>query len=79
MTILLPLDQLIPEKNQHSSSIKRTQSMSCRHICLCCSSPLLRHIYLGTLYWRCNHCYQAMPVIEDAEELPLFVAYERSL
>lgn len=71
-------DRLIPEKSRNSSSIKITQSLSSRHICLCCSSPLLRHICLGKLYWRCNHCYQAMPVMEDAKEMPLFVTHERS-
>lgn len=67
------LDRLVPEKHQHSSSIRIAQSMNDRHICLCCSNPLLRHINLGKLYWRCNHCYQSMPVMEDAKEMPLFV------
>ncbi len=79
------LDRLVPEKNQNSSSSKIAQSMSSRQVCLCCSNPLLRHIKLGKLYWRCNHCYQVMPVIEDAQviedvakEMPLFVHPERS-
>lgn len=67
------LNRLVPEKSQHSSSIRIAQSMNSRHTCLCCSNALLRHIGLGKLYWRCNHCYQAMPVIEDAKEMPLFV------
>lgn len=69
------LDGLVPQKRQNSSSLKIAQSMSGRQICLCCSNPLLRHIWLGKLYWRCNHCYQAMPVMEDAQEMPLSVAH----
>lgn len=71
------LDRLVIEKSRDSSSIKVAQLMSSRNICLCCSNPLLRHICLGKLYWRCNHCYQAMPVIGDAQEMPLFVAPEK--
>jgi|GEM_PF-850057 len=72
------LERLVPEESQTASSLKIARSMNSRHTCLCCSNPLLRHISLGKLYWRCNHCYQAMPVIEDAREVPLFVTYERS-
>jgi len=72
------LDRLIPEKTQHSSSIRIAQSMNSRHTCLCCSNALLRHIGLGKLYWRCSHCYQSMPVIEDAKEMSLFVTYEEA-
>lgn len=71
-------DRLALEKSWNSSSIGISQSMSSRHTCLCCSNLLLRHICSGKLYWRCSHCYQAMPVIEDAESMPLFVAHERS-
>lgn len=79
MTILTThsttLEQLEPAKSRNPGSIKIAQSMSSRHICPCCSHPLLRHTCRGKLYWRCNHCYQAMPVIEDAQELPLFVTH----
>jgi hypothetical protein len=74
-TNLTTLDRLVLKESRNSSSIKLAQSMSSRQICLCCSNALLRHIHLGKVYWRCNHCYQAMPVIEDAKELLLFVAY----
>jgi ribosomal protein L37AE/L43A len=70
-------DRLVPEKSQTSSTIKLAQSMSSRHTCLSCSNPLLRHIDSGKLYWRCSHCYQAMPVIEDAKEMPLLVTHEK--
>ncbi len=43
-------------------STPRAQGMESRHICLCCSNTLLRHIRLGGLYWRCSHCYEEMPV-----------------
>jgi ribosomal protein L37AE/L43A len=72
------LDRLVPEKNQHSGSIKIAQSMHSRQICLCCSNPLLRHIGLGKLYWRCSHCYQSMPVMEDAKAMPLPVTCEEA-
>jgi len=38
------------------------KGMTSRHICLCCSNTLLRHIRLKGLYWRCSHCYEEMPV-----------------
>uniref|UniRef100_A0A832M431 Uncharacterized protein n=1 Tax=Oscillatoriales cyanobacterium SpSt-402 TaxID=2282168 RepID=A0A832M431_9CYAN len=38
------------------------QPMEERHICLCCSCVLLRHIGVRGVYWRCSHCYQTMPV-----------------
>lgn len=58
--ILLP-DRLVMGKRRNFSLSDVAQSMSSRHICPCCSNVLLRHIRLGKLYWRCNHCYQAMP------------------
>ncbi len=33
-----------------------------RHTCLCCSNTLLRYLRLKTLYWRCSHCNEEMPV-----------------
>lgn len=72
------LDRLVPEKNQNSSLIRIVQSMNSRQICLCCSNPLLRHVGLGKLYWRCSHCYQSMPVMDDAKEMSLFVTYEEA-
>lgn len=74
--LILLSDRLVAETERNPSSISLAQSMSSRHVCLCCSNALLRHIRLGKLYWRCNHCYQAMPIIEDAKERPLFVACE---
>lgn len=63
------LERLVPAKSRNSSLIKLNRSMNSRYTCLCCSNALLRHIYLGKLYWRCNHCYQAMPVMEKAGEV----------
>jgi ribosomal protein L37AE/L43A len=49
-------------KSQKDIAIAHTQlSMSVRHTCPCCSYILLRHLVLGSLYWRCSHCYQEMP------------------
>jgi ribosomal protein L37AE/L43A len=31
--------------------------------CLCCNSPLLRHIRHGKIYWFCSHCRQEAPII----------------
>lgn len=73
------IERLVPEEKRTFSSIKIAQSMNNRHTCLCCSSPLLRHVCLGKLYWWCNHCYQVMPVIEDAKEIPLVVTHTESL
>ena len=41
--------------------------MSQTHICPFCSSPLLCHIRLGTIYWFCRHCHQEIPygVLDD--------------
>jgi len=74
----ITLDRLVPEKNPTSGSIKIAQSMNSRQICLCCSNPLLRHIGLGKLYWRCSHCYQSMPVMEDAQEMSLLATCEEA-
>lgn len=73
------INRLVLEESQPSSFSKVAQSRSNRRICLCCSNPLLRHISSGNLYWRCNHCYQAMPVIEDAQEMQVFITHDRSL
>ena len=79
MTILITLpSRLAPEKIQETSLIKIERSMGNRHLCPCCSRVLLRHICLGKLYWRCNYCYQSMPVMEDARERPLFLASDAS-
>jgi hypothetical protein len=72
-------DRLVLEKSRQPGSTKITQSMNSRHVCPCCSNPLLRHIGLGKLYWRCNHCFQAMPVMEDAQEIPSFAHHMRAL
>jgi hypothetical protein len=37
--------------------------VSNRHTCPFCSTVLLRHVSFGKLYWRCSHCYEAMPVL----------------
>ena len=75
MTTLITFpSRLNPEKIQETSLLKIEQSMGSRHMCPCCSHALLRHICLGKLYWRCNYCYQAMPVMEEARERPLFLA-----
>lgn len=29
--------------------------------CICCNSPLLRHIRHGEVYWYCPDCRQEMP------------------
>lgn len=52
------------------------QSMNSKHTCPCCSYALFRHFSLGKLSWRCSHCYQAMPVIEGAGEMPAIVGDE---
>lgn len=60
-SIASPLDPI--DGGQRRSIIHTmNQSMSDRHSCLCCSNTLLRHIRIGGIYWRCNHCYQEMPV-----------------
>lgn len=35
--------------------------MMTKHICPCCSYPLVCHVRLGKPYWFCRHCYQEMP------------------
>jgi ribosomal protein L37AE/L43A len=70
------LEQLAPDKRKVPDSLAINQSMNSRHTCSCCSYTLFRHFSLGKLYWRCSHCYQAMPVIEDAGEMPAIVRDE---
>ena len=73
---IILLDRLASGKRQDSNPIKIDRAMGGKHRCPCCSNTLLRHIVLGKLYWRCNHCYQSMPVIEDATEMSLFMTYK---
>ncbi|HSM80202.1 MAG TPA: hypothetical protein VLS96_00885 [Nodosilinea sp.] len=42
-----------------------------RQLCPCCSHVLLRHTRGHQQYWRCGHCHQAMPVLNDG---PSFTA-----
>ena len=39
--------------------------MMTKHICPCCSYPLICHVRLGKPYWFCRHCYQEMPFGES--------------
>ena len=36
-----------------------------RHLCPCCSYPLLRHVSYKRTYWFCSQCHQEMPDIEN--------------
>ena len=36
-----------------------------KHLCPCCSQPLLRHISYKRIYWFCSQCHQEMPDIEN--------------
>lgn len=60
-SLALPRD-LINGRKLRSINPTTKQSMSDRQTCLCCSNPLVRHIRLGGIYWRCSHCYQEMPI-----------------
>lgn len=42
-----------------------------KHLCPCCTQPLLRHISFKRSYWFCHHCYQEMPDIENLLEARL--------
>jgi diguanylate cyclase (GGDEF)-like protein len=42
-----------------------------KHLCPCCTEPLLRHISSQRSYWFCHHCYQEMPDIENLLETKL--------
>ncbi|HAX79792.1 MAG TPA: hypothetical protein DCY88_29150 [Cyanobacteria bacterium UBA11372] len=53
--------QLTNGRNQPTLSPTIGQSMLGRHICLCCSYTLFRHMRLEGIYWRCSHCHQEMP------------------
>jgi len=39
-----------------------------RHLCPCCSYPLLRHVSYKRTYWFCSQCHQEMPDIENISE-----------
>jgi hypothetical protein len=64
-TSILPMDSTLREKWQ-PSLIDRNQTIDGRHLCPCCANVLLRHIRSNKLYWRCGHCCQVMPVLEDS-------------
>jgi ribosomal protein L37AE/L43A len=46
-----------------NTAIDNSNPMMSKHTCPCCSYTLLRHLSLGSLYWRCSHCYQEMPAL----------------
>ncbi|PZV19326.1 MAG: hypothetical protein DCF22_00135 [Leptolyngbya sp.] len=48
---------------QLSSTTAIACAMNARHTCPCCSRILLRHMRLGGLYWRCDHCREDMPTL----------------
>jgi hypothetical protein len=50
----------------YPSAIAQKSSNGVRHLCLCCSNVLLRHVRSNQVYWRCSHCYQAMPLVGDS-------------
>jgi ribosomal protein L37AE/L43A len=60
------------------------QSMTRKHVCPCCSYPLLRHIRSGEVIWECDHCYtsvgvyvRSQPVItpqRQAKKRPVFIS-----
>jgi hypothetical protein len=54
-------------ENTHGcpSAIAQKRTVGVRHLCPCCSNILLRHARLNQVYWRCSHCYQAMPLLGD--------------
>lgn len=35
-----------------------------KHLCPCCSQPLLRHISFKRIYWFCSQCHQEMPDLQ---------------
>ncbi len=49
--------------SQENTAIYTRHSMISKQTCPCCSYTLLRHVRLGSIHWRCSHCYQEMPVI----------------
>ncbi len=64
-TPTLPMDSTLREKWQ-PSLIDRNQAIADRHLCPCCANILLRHFRSNELYWRCGHCHQTMPVLDDS-------------
>ncbi|HBL12388.1 MAG TPA: hypothetical protein DD379_13455 [Cyanobacteria bacterium UBA11162] len=42
--------------------------MISKHLCPCCSLPLLRHISCHRIYWFCNYCHQEMPILDRVVE-----------
>ena len=65
MTSLTLERPLTSSQKQQPESYEIDQLMMSRYECPCCSNALLRHLYLGKIYWRCNRCYQAMPIMKD--------------
>ncbi len=45
--------------------------MISKHLCPCCSQPLLPHISFKRKYWFCSQCYQEMPDLESLEQTKL--------
>ena len=55
-------NNLISVYSHNHISTEISRFMNSKHICLCCSNALLRHVRSGGIYWRCSYCYQEMPV-----------------
>ena len=50
-------------------SLVLEQSMTEQHFCPCCSYPLLRHICLGEVIWKCDHCYTDVGVYVRSQSI----------
>jgi len=45
--------------------------MNKKHVCPCCSQPLLQHFSHHKIYWFCGHCHQEMPDLDNLWETQL--------
>jgi diguanylate cyclase (GGDEF)-like protein len=44
-----------------SNLLESIKNMLAKHLCPCCSQPLLRHTLHKRAFWFCSHCYQERP------------------
>jgi diguanylate cyclase (GGDEF)-like protein len=58
-------------KPEISSNLLECKIMLVKHLCPCCSQPLLLHISYKRNFWFCRHCHQEMPDLESLRETQL--------
>ena len=63
---------LLPNPGVQANAVQSfvlERSMTEQHSCPCCSYPLLRHICLSEVIWKCDHCYTDVGVYVRSQSI----------